>query len=191
MESVRLIAAYLTSGSVSDKVEYSNDTLLRALLLSDFLQLEELQTLIVVEKITPSLSFKNSLLYLKEAFNKLQTSKDILDGWRLLFNQALDIAAQGILWLLTNKAEELKICDQTLIDQIVDRSLRHDSTWLSEGMCPQLRFLMQIRQRTDVTELIRDRRDALQHRKTERNTICITSLMFLPWNSHQAPQASR
>ena len=166
--SLAVVTFYVMYDELDDKTTYSDTLLQRVLWLSDFLQLEGLQARVIKEQIIPALTLENSLLFLTEAFKKLKTEEEAADCWYLLFNNAINVAAKGISWLIANKADELKICNEKIIDEIVDRSLRYDKAFLVEGAGSQLKLLQQLRKKDDVMDLIQGQRELLLHRKIDR-----------------------
>lgn len=159
---------------LDEDITYSDTLLQRLLWLSDFLQLDEFQSLILKEKVISSLNMENAILFLNEAFKKLKIEEESADCWYLLFNTSINIAAKNLSWILKNKGKELRECNPKIAEEVVDRSLRYSKEFFINDSSEQLELLRVIRNKQNFVELAIDQREALGKKKIDSMHIMIS-----------------
>lgn len=170
LDSLAVMTFFLMYNELDENIFYSDSLLQRLLWLSDFLQLDALQDIILKQKIIPALNVNNSLLFLNEAFKKLKIEEEATDSWYLLFNTAINITAKNLLWIMKNQKKELFDCNEKIIEEVVGRSLRYSRGVPNKEKMAPVELLCSIRGRNSIIELLVDQRESLVKKEVNSNS---------------------
>ena len=127
-EALKVVLHYLKTNELDCTIDYTNQTLIQRLLwLTDFLQIDELQSLLLCERIIPSLNAQNCLLFLSESFKKLKIAEDSSELWYKLFNKSIESLAKHLVWNIENKKAELLETNDKILEEVIERALKFAS----------------------------------------------------------------
>jgi hypothetical protein len=147
----------------------ADETLQRALWLSDFLQIESFERKCILEMIMTHISIKNCVMFLNEAFKKLNVSEESSEIWYTLLNFCVSFVSKNLepVWKL--HAEKLVKIGPKIIEEIIERALRIARSEEGGNYIEIVKILLEFRKENDPISLLGDIRKAVV-RKTENST---------------------
>jgi hypothetical protein len=141
--------------------EMDTMTMQRALWLSDFLKLEELEMLIIKQSMLPMLSRENVLIFLEESYTKVtsmnptEEEDELGESWNLLLAESLDLAAKNFPLLVKLQKEIVSKLDDFIVDELAERAFKMFSAQLSSDNSAIIEFLLERRGNINPFKLLK------------------------------------
>ena len=162
--SLDYVMAFLKTGQLRyiDK----DETLVQKLLwLSDFLHLDQFQSIFIEEKAIPMINHSNSLRFLVESFKKLKHSSKCSETWYSLFNYSVDTTARHLIWNRNNNNNELLNINPKILEEVIERAFVLNKNLFQTDNDQILSLLKDIRKKDDIFELLVSQRQVCQQKK--------------------------
>jgi len=159
------ILAYLRYGQSPEINDANLNGIQRLLWLSDFLGLEEFQHKFIKEKVIPSLTASNCLIFLNESFKKLKSSEESSDSWYVLFNFSMNTLAKNLDWNYSQKRNELLQMNDKILEEVIERSLKYNKSHFNTDQKAIIDILTTSRKKADVFELLDSQRKIVLNKK--------------------------
>ena len=94
------------------------------LLMSENLQINSLQKILIIKYIIPNMSIESSILFLKDTYKRL-ISKECSECWTLLANFSLNCICKNSNYLIKNQKNHFLTMDIELLFKCIENSLFH------------------------------------------------------------------
>ena len=94
------------------------------LLMSENLQINSLQKILIIKYIIPNMTIESSILFLKDTYKKL-ISKECSECWTLLANFSLNCICKNSNYLIKNQKNHFLTMDIELLFKCIENSLFH------------------------------------------------------------------
>ena len=162
--SLDYVIAFLKTGKL--QTINKDDTLVQKLLwLSDFLYLDQFQSIFIKEKTLPMISHSNSLRFLAESFKKLKSLTKYSHEWYSLFNHTVDVTAKYFAWNRINKKNELMKLNPQVLEEIIERAYDNQKGSLQNDEDLIIETLKEVRGKDEIFELLHSQRQICQQKK--------------------------
>lgn len=146
----------------------TDETLQRALWLSDFLQIESFERKCISEMIMTHISIKNCVMFLNEAFKKLNVSEESNEIWYTLLNYCVSFVSKNLEPVWGLHSEKLSKIGPKIIDEIIERSFRMVRGEEGGHYAEMVKIFMEYRKESDPVAMLGELRRSIV-KKTENS----------------------
>jgi len=157
--------AYLRHAQCPEINDTNLNGIQRLLWLSDFLGIDEFQHRFIKEKVIPSLTASNCLIFLNESFKKLKSSEESSDSWYVLFNFSMNTLAKNLEYNYAQKRNELMQMNDKILEEVIERSLKYNKNHFNTDQKAIIDVLTTSRKKADVFELLESQRRIVLNKK--------------------------
>lgn len=149
----------------------ADETLQRVLWLSDFLQIEFFERKCISEMIMTHISIKNCVMFLNEAFKKLNVSEESNEIWYTLLNFCVSFVSKNLepVWKL--HSEKLSKIGPKIVDEIIERSFRMVRGEEGGNYGEMVKIFMEYRKQADPIGMLNELRKSIVKKTENSNNI--------------------
>ena len=137
----------------------------KLLWLSDFLDLEQFQSIFIKEKTIPIINHLNSLRFLAESAKKLKSKTKYNDIWHSLFSCTMGVTSKNLVWNRINRKDELMNLNPEVLEEIIEKAYDNQNSSFQTDEDQIIDLLKEIREKDDIFELLVSQRQICQQKE--------------------------